>query len=101
MRPPRHLADRRVDDGEPEQIQWSAGARAHRREMNLAAAQAIRRVMDEQTGRPAVELIDGGMGPPSAVIEPSVFDANIEPGVAKWDRQSRDSTGKYVRSRRK
>jgi hypothetical protein len=101
MRPPRPLGSRRVDDGEVEEIQWSASSKAHRRELNLEMCAAIRRTMEEQTGRPHVELIGGGMGPPSAVIEVPVFDANTSHDIAAMDRQARGTSGKYVRTRRK
>jgi hypothetical protein len=102
MRHPRHLADRRVGFEEPEEIPWSAASRAHRRAMNLAACDRIRAGLGGSNSLPEIlELIDGGSGPPSAVIEVPVFDANAERDAAKWDRQARDSTGKYVRSLRK
>jgi hypothetical protein len=98
MRAPRHLSYRRVDDGEPEEIPWSAAACAHRREMNLAACAAIRRALDERNGQPIVELIVPECGgPPSAILDP----AAIEFDPAKWDKQARNSAGKYVRTRHK
>jgi hypothetical protein len=99
MRPPRHLADRKVDYGAIAEMPWSAESRAHRRDLNLEACAAIRRTMDEQTGQPIVKLIVPEFGPPSAVIESDVFDTNIESDVSRWDREARGSSGKYLRTR--
>jgi hypothetical protein len=97
MRPPRHLSDRKVDDGAIAEMPWSAESRAHRRDLNLEACAAIRRTMDEQTGRPDVKLIVPEHGPPSAVIETEY----VERDTALMDREARDSSGKYVRTLRK
>jgi hypothetical protein len=94
-----HLWDRRVEPlegpaGEP----LSVRSLEHFRELNTAAAAAIRRGLDLSNELPEVlEMVDGGTGPPSAVI-PTPY---VEHDVAKMDRQARDSTGKYVRTRRK
>jgi hypothetical protein len=105
MRAPLPQGSRRVEslDG-PDEAPMSAASRAHRREMNMAACAAIRRVMDEQTGQPDVELIDGGLGPPSAIIPVAEFafaTDEIEYDVKKWDRQMRDGHGRFARSWRK
>jgi hypothetical protein len=101
MRPPLHLGERRVSNEEPEEIAMSEASRAHFHDLNLAFCAALRRGLNGSNELPKVlELIDGGMGPPSAKIEPQVA-APAELNVAKMDRQARDSTGKYARSRRK
>jgi hypothetical protein len=102
MRPPLHLGDRRVDDGEPEEIPMSAASRAHRREMNLAACAAIRAGLEGGNSLPEVLEIDGGMGPPSAVIPVAEFafaTDEVEYDIKKWDRQMRDGYGRFARSR--
>jgi hypothetical protein len=101
MRPPRPLGSRRVDDGEVEEIQWSASSKAHRRELNLETCAAIRRTMAEQTGHPTVELIVPEHGPPSVVFEPLYDPCSATQDAAKWDRQARSfATGKYIKTRR-
>ena len=102
MRPPLHLGDRKVDDGEVEQTPLSASSRAHCRELNLERCAAIRRTMDEQTGQPVAELIVPEHGPPSAIIPTEFVPDQVEYDVTNWDRQARDgATGKYLRTRRK
>jgi predicted TPR repeat methyltransferase len=103
MRRRAHLGARKVATGEPEQIEWSAAAKAHKRSMYLEAAARIRDGLEGRNKTPEVlEMVDGGQGPPSAVIEP-LFDTFAEQhDPAKWDRQARSSsTGKYVRTRHK
>src|ERR1035437_5379824 len=96
MRPPRHLAARRVNDGSVEQAAWGSEQLASRRSLNLEACAAIRRTMDEQTGQPDVALLDGGMGPPSAII-PAPY---VEHDATKQDQQARDTTGKYSKHKK-
>jgi hypothetical protein len=98
MRPPLHLGDRRVDDGKPEETPISPASRAHWRELNLEAAARIRDRLDGRNSLPEVEPIPGGMGPPSAILDPE----SINFDRALWDRQARSAiTGKYLRTRRK
>jgi hypothetical protein len=96
------LGSRRVDDGSVEEIPWSASSKAHFRELNLAAASRIRDGLEGRNKTPEVlEMVGGGLGPPSVVYEP-LFDTYAgEHNASLWDRQARSaSTGKFVRSRK-
>jgi hypothetical protein len=100
MRPPRHLADCKVDSGEVDQVPMSAAMRRHISEMNLAACQQIRAVMEGRNASPDVELIVPECGgPPSAILDPTTIE--FDPKL--WDRQSqaRGASGKYLKSLRK
>jgi hypothetical protein len=83
MRPPRHLSDRKVDDGTIEEIPESAASRSHHRSLNLEACARIRDKLEGRNSSPEVlGFIDGGQGPPSAIVAAPY----VEHDVAKMDR---------------
>jgi hypothetical protein len=96
LRAPRHLADRKVDTGEVEQAPISSESRAHWHSLNLEAAARIRDALEGRNSPPDVELVDGGQGPPSALLNPT----SVEFDPALWDKQARSASGKYSRKRR-